>query len=76
MQNVNKGHSTRKRGKRTPVTTKPTSGPVTTVKIDPALWRQRLGHDAERLLWVDAVTLMICNSRKHRDYMRKVLADA
>lgn len=71
-QNMNEGHNTRSRGRRSVSTTKPTSGPVKTIKVDPALLPWLGWH--ERCLVIDSTTVIMCNGRKHRDYMRKVYA--
>lgn len=69
-QNVNEGHSTRSRNRRQ-ASTKPANGEVTTITVDPALWRVRPPADVR--LVIDSTTIIACNSRKHRDYLRKVL---
>jgi hypothetical protein len=72
MDNINRGHSGTNRRKRARPVAKPKSGPVHKIIVDPLLWRQRLDHNPERLLWLDAVTLVVCNSATHRAYMRRV----
>lgn len=70
--NIDRGHSGTKRRNRNRPTAKPGNGPVTSVIVVPALWRVRPPADVR--LVIDATTLIRCNSRKHRDYMRKVYA--
>lgn len=74
MQNVNRGHSTRRamHGKKPKRKIK---FEVTTIKPDKRLWVSamiRASADPFRLLWLDSEQVIVCNSRKHRDYMRKL----
>jgi hypothetical protein len=77
MQNVNEGHSGTKRKHRNRPAVKPKSAPVTTIKPSLILWTYAISQtsgDPHKLLWLDSERVIVCNSRAHRDYMRKVYA--
>lgn len=75
MQNVNRGHSTRRavHGKKPVGKVK---FAVSTVRVDPVLWRElfTLAPHASvyDVLAINPTTVIVCNSREHRDYMRKL----
>lgn len=71
--NIDRGHSGTKRRNRNRPTAKPGNGPVASVTVDPLIWRQ--GFPIDHLLVIGPAVVIVCNSRRHRDYMRKVLRD-
>lgn len=71
--NIDRGHSGTKRRNRNRPTAKPSNGPITVIKVAPLLW-EHVGYSLDQLLVIDQTTVIVCNSRRHRDYMRKLVA--
>lgn len=74
MQDQGRAHSGTKRRNKNRPTPKPQSGPVQSVTVHPLIWKREFNPG--QLLVIDSVTVIICNSSQHRNYMRKVLAHA